>query len=109
VQPTTLLVTLTELRVNARASCDRHLAGESPDFSASASARIQDILDCVSGRTRCVARSHEGVIPEGAATQTTFDLMDLSPEASNIFGTLDDLVGVHPSVLEYLQTLELVV
>jgi hypothetical protein len=42
------------------------------------------------------------VIPQDVAG---FDLLHLSPEASNIFGVLDDLAGIHPSVLEWLQTL----
>jgi hypothetical protein len=104
VQPATLLATLSELRDSARASYDGHLTGESTDLLAPASARVQDILDCVSGRTRCVARPHEDTIPQNDI-QTVFDPLHLPPEASNIFGTLEELSGVHPSVLEYLQTL----
>jgi hypothetical protein len=108
LQPVTLLTTLTELRDNARASQDRYLSGESTDFSTPGSARIQDIMDCVSGRTRCVAGTHEDVTLQDAPL-TTLDPLQLPPDASDIFGTLDELAGVHPSVLEYLQTLEMMV
>jgi hypothetical protein len=104
VQPASLLATLTELRDNAQASYDRHLTGDSTDPLAPANARIEEILDCVLGKTRCIARPDEDANPQGG-TQTTSHPLHLPPEAINIFGVLDDLEGVHPSVIEYLQTL----